>query len=29
MTLDWSDFVWIAFIAAIVIYGLWYRQDIY
>lgn len=29
MTLDWTDFVWMAFIVAIVIYGLWYRQDIY
>jgi hypothetical protein len=29
MMLDWSDYIWIGFIAAMVIYGLWWRKKYY
>ena len=29
MTLTWSDYFWMAIIAAIAIYGLWWRKKYY
>lgn len=27
MILDWSDYIWIGVIAAMVIYGLWWKNE--